>query len=212
MNTASPQLFIPINKSEIQEYFSKSNEERVDTNIAVITFNFLKENFLEKLSCNKPYFCEECGAALNFSSKIMENNAEKPTKHHIWKCEFCDFVNFFDFEHEEKPDSKDPIYLLEGTLAKKEEDSKEEEENIEKTESTKGYFFISFAIIKLNTSINTGEKLQQQEEKDISMIFCLDTSGSMCNKEGIHHLSRSKCVINAIKTSLTEMIKAYPNR
>lgn len=133
MNTASPQLFIPINKSEIKEYFSQSNEERIDTNIAVITFNFLKENFEETLNYNKPYFCEECRAAMNFSSKIIENNDEKSTKSHIWKCEFCDFVNFFDFEEKQKPDNKDPIYLLKDKNAKK-----EQEETNEKTQISQG--------------------------------------------------------------------------
>lgn len=46
----------------------------------------------------------------------------------------------------------------------------------------------------------------------MALIFCVDTSGSMCTKAGRNKVTRTKCVTSAIKSSLIELKEKHPNR
>lgn len=113
METASPQVFIPITHPEIEDYFSKNNNERKDTNIGFITFNFLKEENLESsLSLGDPIYCQTCGASINIYSNVRKNPHDENS---TWICAFCNNENhLLEFNEKEKPIINDPLYLIEN--------------------------------------------------------------------------------------------------
>lgn len=131
MQFASPQLFVPTTPAEIQNYFVQDINERQNTNIGFITFNFLKENFKDSLfSAKEPFICQKCGAAINLYSNIRES---EDNSKHLWPCEFCGHQNILhEFDENEKPITNNNVYLLKK-FDKKKTNMAEHQEN-EKSE------------------------------------------------------------------------------
>ena len=111
MKTASPQLFVPILEKDIKDYFAANIiNERKDTNIGLLNFNFISSNLEDCLPKEELILCNNCGAALNFHSKIKEETEEK--QKFLWVCEFCYCENFIQINENEKIKKADPLYLL----------------------------------------------------------------------------------------------------
>jgi len=110
MKTASPQLFVPISQNDIKEYFASNSNERKDTNIGLLSFNFLKEGLHDTFSAEDLILCEACGAALNVHSKLQDANEEKMKN--LWYCEFCNSANLVILKEIEKVKKSDPLYLM----------------------------------------------------------------------------------------------------
>ena len=120
--------------------------------------------------------CKGCQAVLNLYSVVKDTDGGKQQ----WKCEFCNIENDVSLEPEEKPQKETVSYILEAAPQK-------------------------------NQAIPTtkGEEVKESETstvaKDISIVYCIDVSGSM---QGM----RIECVKQTILGQIDEMHKKYPDR
>lgn len=163
---------------------------RTDVNVMSIGFAFLKEA-QKNMGTGDAVFCTFCKAALNSFSKILSKDEylnlfqikkgvpqieeeykgdlkklepsgkidqdffELKPNEKVWICEFCEKQNKFIIENEEIPKKNDMIYI---------------------TESKTQGIHSSLKNYKIR-NLAAGKKID--EENDISIILCVDNSGSM---------------------------------
>ena len=99
-------------------------------------------------------FCKLCKAVFNNTSKLVEKEGKQ-----IWTCEFCNTENEVVIGDEEIPQSSEVTYLLEATAQVEQAAAVEEEKKGAEEEEKKGE--------------------AQAVSDTISVIFCIDVSGSM---------------------------------
>ena len=135
-----------------------------------------------QLATGDPCKCLGCSAILNKYSLIETNPLDgKQT----WKCEFCNFFNSVHLEPEEKPEKETVSYILEPAKPK------------EKPTPTD--------VTMVEEEEKKGDSSEPQHAKDISIVYCVDVSGSM---QG----TRLNCVKATILNQLEDMKKKYPLR
>lgn len=149
-----------------------------------------------ELATGDPINCQKCFAILNKYSNIQaaiasteEGAADQPP---AWTCEFCNHSNklevHFDQEHEQ-PKTETVSYIIEAAPQKKKD-----------TTPTATATTTAAA-----TEEEKGADSEPSKPKDVSVVYCIDVSGSM---QGI----RLECVRKTILAQIEEMKEKYPER
>lgn len=152
----------------MEQRFRKRNrkfKQQVDTNIVSIGFDVLEQD--AQIAAGDPVFCKKCNAVLSMYSKIKtaeEEKAERADKPEDFKEEMDENGNNLDVE-EEPYDEDDKIWTCEYCYHRNVISIEKEE--IPTAES-------------LNYVLEIDESTKKKSESDLSVIFCLDISGSMC--------------------------------
>ena len=133
-----------------------------------------------QLATGDPVKCSGCSAFFNTYSEIKESEGKQ-----LWTCEFCNIQNRVQVEPEEKPTKETVSYIIEAAPYKAK---------------------VATPAMKAGTEEEAkGDDMQSKVAKDISIIYCIDVSGSM---QGI----RLECVKQTIVGQIEEMHKKYPER
>ena len=166
------------------------HHQEVDTNVVCLNLATLQE--IGDLATGDPIHCANCQAYLNKNSEVK--SPEKEGEHQSWTCEFCGYMNEVNVEEEEIPKSESTTYLMASPPEPMEEVKGEVE------------------------GVTLGGEGRKNE--DISLIFCIDISGSMdatvqTNKKMKYGTSsktatRLQCVKLAIDQQIQSLIKTNP--
>ena len=148
----------------------------MDTNVFQLSMKCLEAKDVQ-LATGDPVKCSGCQAIFNKYSDIKEQDGKQS-----WKCEFCNHVNSVSLEQEELPTNETISYMLEAAPQKKTDPTKEE-----------------------SKSGDAKDEKDSGLAKDISIVYCIDVSGSM---QGM----RLECVKQTILGQIEEMHKKYPDR
>ena len=111
-----------------------------------------------QLASGDPTFCKQCHAAFNIFSVIQQRKTlpqlgeAEPLDEQVWTCEFCNTENEVNLEPEEIPTTQQMNYVLEAAPAQQ-------------------------VIIGGGGATSTD---QAEGKKDITVVFAVDISGSMC--------------------------------
>lgn len=135
-----------------------------------------------QLATGDPVKCTGCNAFLNMYSVVKKLEEDKQE----WVCEFCNKSNPVSLEPEEHPTKETISYILEAAPQKK--------------STSTGAAGTSGAQEEVK-----GAEADSGVAKDISIIYCIDVSGSM---QGM----RLECVKQTILGQIDEMHKKYPDR
>ena len=126
----------------------------------------------DELATGDPVFCSKCEAVFNKYSAIEESKGEEVQS---WICEFCDNVNKVSIEAEEMPKTDKVNFMLE---AKAQVEDKKMEVQSDSQEEAKG---------------------SEGTVNDISVVYCIDTSGSMSERASSQqNITRLDCVKETI--------------
>ena len=157
-------------RSALEARFRKRNRkfrQTVDTNIVSIGFNILEED--AQLAAGDAIFCMNCKSVFNKYSRLCDPSDEKALKAHM------------------KEDAKEE----EDNMGNKLEQINEDPEVVDEGEQiwlcefcyTKNIVIVEKEEIPTEESVNyvleVNEEQKAKSQSDVSVIFCLDISGSM---------------------------------
>ena len=163
---------------------AKRLRHKIDTNVFQITMSCLKDQ--DELATGDPVFCSTCEAVFNKYSLIEESKGDEEQS---WICEFCDTKNKINIEAGEVPKTDKVNFMLE---AKAQVEDKKMEAQPDSQEEAKG---------------------AEGTANDISVVYCIDTSGSMSERASSEkNISRLDCVKETILAQIKDMHETYPER
>jgi len=177
----------------------KKHKQEIDTNIMKIDLSTLEHP--GQLETGEPYFCSQCNAVLSIHSKSTIGKPDPSTGKTAWVCEFCNTKNELIIDEEEIPKADTVTYLMEKVIAPIKPQAEE-----------------------MKDVPTTGGEQKQDLTDDITVVFCLDVSGSMDAAKFVKDGKPMKYVKNksyptrlegvkvAIDNQIEKMIKETPNR
>ncbi len=192
---AAPKPKAKREKKKSAEESKHRVKQEVDTNVIEIQLGTLEH--AEQLATGEPVFCSKCGAVLSLNSRplIVKDAASGKS---IWTCEFCNGKNELVLDEEEIPKTDTLTYIMEKVAPP--------------------------AVKQDEPMKDVAAKEPVPKDDDISVIFCIDVSGSMDAAKFVKEGKAMKYVKNksyptrlegvkvAIDNQIERMTKESPNR
>mmetsp|Transcript_20733 Transcript_20733/g.18143 ORF Transcript_20733/g.18143 Transcript_20733/m.18143 type:complete len:342 (+) Transcript_20733:47-1072(+) len=196
MNSCSP--FAYFGKSQAEQ------EDSVDTNVFSLKFNDLdkrEKNFVE----SQPIFCSNCTSAFNSASKFYSEDEYAALSQNVKESPH---QNGFSKKTVSEVKKHQKIWICEFC-------GNHNAIDLEASQiPAQNDAFYMLETAKKNTST-----INPEFQKNESIIFCIDNSGSMDQTTKVKdangkkkYVSRRECVEAAVRTQLKEMGEKYPNR
>ncbi|TNV82966.1 hypothetical protein FGO68_gene1626 [Halteria grandinella] len=191
--SSSPPSAIPLLKPPPQPP-KAVYKQKVDTNVFQISMDCLKDTTAE-LATGDPIHCKGCQAIFNvYSTLVQQADASQ-----LWVCEFCNEKNLVNIEPEERPKSEAVSYMLESAPIV--------------VAPTGGVVAPTGGAGEMTTAS------KPQVAKDISVVFCMDISGSMgltshklARISAMKQPTRLEVVQQTLEGQIKEMREKHPER